>query len=566
MKSSSNIQDSRKSKEELLWELKKLKQQHERILKTKDQELKQLNKVLGTVNSTLDLDEVMLKAMEALEDIFAFNQISIYLFNSEKNTLEVNYWYGDQVSDTLEKRFKSFPLSIEWDEVYFIKAFLDNETLYVSPITEKTLSYYSARDRQMFEWNPHKSILIVPLNVQEKVFGIINFVNTQDVFVLNEQDIEQIERYVVQIASTINNAYLVKKTQRALEKAQAKEKEVEHLNKVIQATNSSLDIDTVFDAILNGLKDVFKFDAIGIQLIDRQNKLLNIFKVYGDMIEAHHIAQWRAIQIASEGAPSVSSYVFTKGEMALFADIKPDMPFAEIDRKIFNVMAFRGYLAFPLKAGSEKIGVISFFRSELPFELNEKKIEQIERYVATLSSVIKNSKTYHELQNSYFRINSLLEATLKLYHLKSIKEIAEFTVEKVIWAFPNITLSMIFETQFDKERINIPHNMPEKEQALFSEHFSKLIKSRDKTTDQAFVAELNQISTNNPNPLNRKESWKIFTLVSTEKLVLGKLILRGINLKEQNENTLSLFIYQITSALENRVLVNQLNRKQKKTT
>ena len=566
MKPLSNSLDSRKSKDQLLWELKKLKQQHELILKTKDQELKQLNKVLDTVNSTLDLEEVMLKTVEALSDIFAFNQVSIYLFNSEKNTLEVNYWYGDQVSQTLTTRFKSFPLSIEWDEVYFIKAFLDNETLYVSPINEKLLTYYSDRDRQMFEWNPHKSILIVPLNVQEKVFGIINFVNTQEVFELNEQKIEQIERYVAQIASTINNAYLVKKTQRALEKAQAKEKEVEHLNTVIQATNSSLNIDTVFDAILNGLKDVFDFEAIGIQLIDRQNKLLNIFKVYGDMIEAHHLEQWRAIQIASEGAPSVSSYVYAKGEMALFADITPDMPFAEIDRQIFDVMAFRGYLAFPLKVGSEKIGVISFFRPHLPFDLNEQKIEQIERYVATLSRVIKNSKTYHELQNSYLRINSLLEATLKLYRLKSIAEIAEFTVEKVIWAFPNISLSMIFETQFDKERINIPHNMPEKEQKLFCERFPSLIQSRDKKTDEIFVAELNQISTNNPHPVNRKQSWKIFTLVSTEKLVLGKLILKGINLVEQNEHTLTLFIYQITAALENRILVNQLNREQKKAT
>ena len=560
MTQSPNTPDSEKSREQLLWELKKLKQQSEQNLKAKDQELAQLSKVLDTVNTTLDLDQVMPKVMEALSDIFSFNQISIYLFNSEKNTLEVNYWYGDQVSKDLTDRFLKYPLSIEWDEVYFIKSFLDNETLYVSPITEKILQYYSPRDRKMFEWNPHHSILIVPLNVQEKVFGVINFVNTQTTFTLNEQEIELIERYVAQIASTINNAYLVKKTQKALCRAQTKEKEIEHLNEVIQATNSSLNIDTVFDAILIGLKDVFDFEAIGIQLIDRHNKLLNIFKVYGDMIEPHHVEQWRSIQIASEGAPSVSSYVFAKGEMALFADITPDMPFAEIDRKIFNVMAFRGYLAFPLKVGDEKIGVISFFRPFQRFELNEKKIEQIERYVATLSNVIRNSKTYHELQNSYFRMNSLLEATLKLYRLKSIQEIAQFTVEKVIWAFPNISLSMIFETQFDKQRINIPHNMPKTEQTLFTERFADLIQSRDKSTDEAFVAELNLITTNTPHPSNRKDSWKIFTLVSTEKLVLGKLILRGINLKEQNEHTLTLFIYQITAALENRVLVNQLNK------
>jgi transcriptional regulator with GAF, ATPase, and Fis domain len=454
--------------------------------------------------------------------------------------------------------FEDYPLSIEWDEVYFIKSFLDNETLYISPITENLLKLYSARDRQMFEWNPHKSIIMIPLQVQEKVIGVINFVNTETAFALDEHNIEQIERYVSQIATTINNAYLVKKTNFALEQAKAKEKEINHLNKVIQASNASLDFDEVFEAILTGLKDIFDFEAIGIQIVDEENKLLNIFKVYGEMIEPKHIKQWRNIQISTERAASVSSYIFSTGELALFSNISPEMPFSEIDLQIFEVMSFTGYFAIPLTVRSQRIGVISFFRPDLPFELDEQKISKISRYVTTLSNAINNSKTYNELQNSYYRIDSLLNASLELYRLKSIEEITEFTASQLILAFPKISLSMIFKTSLSNKEIVIHHNIPDREKVFFSQSFNGLINNQSKDNEDSFIARLNQISNNTTKPLNRKEGWKFFSMRSTEGLVSGKLILRGINLKTQNKNTLKLFMNQITLALENRVLVGQL--------
>tara|TARA_R110001592_G_scaffold291131_2_gene560463 strand:- start:70819 stop:72507 length:1689 start_codon:yes stop_codon:yes gene_type:complete len=552
------MKDINKTKEQLIWDMKKLKQQTDKEIQSKELELKQLSQVLETVTSTLDLDIVIEKVLNALNDIFNFNQISIYLFNSETNTLDINHWFGDQANTNIIKLFEDYPLSIEWDDAYLIKSFLDNETLYVSPITEKLLKLYSARDRQMFEWNPHKSIIIIPLQVQEKVIGVINFVNTEEAFILDEHDIEQIERYVSQIATTINNAYLVKKTSYALEQAKAKEKEINHLNKVIQASNASLDFDEVFAAILTGLKDVFDFEAIGIQLVDEENKLLNIYKVYGEMIEPKHIEKWRSIHISSESMVSVSSFVFAKGELALFADITPDMPFSDIDRQIFKVMPFTGYFAIPLTVRSQRIGVISFFRPHLPFELNEQKISKISRYVATLSNAIKNSKTYNELQSSYYRIDSLLNASLELYKLKSTHDITEFTASQLILAFPKITLSIIFKTSFNDEKLTIQHNMPEKEQAFFSDHFDDLLCKPLKNNEYNFIAKLNQISNNTEKPSNKKDSWKFFSMHSTEGLVSGKLIIKGINLKTQNENTLKLFMNQITSALENRVLVDRL--------
>ena len=278
------------------------------------------------------------------------------------------------------------------------------------------------------------------------------------------------------------------------------------------------------------------------------------------MIETKHIDEWRKIQISANDVASVSSYVFAKGEMALFPNITTDMPFADIDKQIYDVMSFTGYFAFPLTVRSHKIGVISFFRSYLPFELDEQKISKISRYVDTLSNAIKNSKTYNELQNSYYRIDSLLKASLELYDLKSTTEIAEFTASQLIRAFPGISLSIIFQTSLDSKKFLIHHNIPNKEQTLFSSSFDVLINNKSKQVENTLIDDLNQLTNKQIKPKNRKDGWKLFSLHSTERLISGKLILRGVNLKIQNENTLKLFMHQITSALENRILVEQLTR------
>jgi GAF domain-containing protein len=367
--------------------------------------------VLKTVTSTLDLDEVVRHVMQALRDVFEFDQLSIFLYNAQKQVLELTNWYGDGADDQMMARFVEFPLSIEWEEVYFIKAFLDNEPKYVSPITPKLLdNYYCERDRQMFEWNRHHAILICPLEVQEKVIGVINFVDTKKPFRITEQDIGHIQRYVAQIASTINNAYLARKNQYALALSREKEREVAHLNQVLQTTNATLDFDEVFAAISTGLRDIFQFEAVAIQLLNRLNGQLNVYKVYGDQITPENVDRWRRIPIYISDKESVSSYVFHTREPFYFPRVGPDAPLAAVDRKIYEVQAFTAYLSYPLVVRSKTIGVISFFRIGEYFYLDEAGISRIERYVGAISSAINNANNYKNLKRAHAALNALFDA------------------------------------------------------------------------------------------------------------------------------------------------------------
>lgn len=395
------MKDAHKTKDQLIRELQELRYQLSLDSDDQRQELVDINALLVAINTTLNLDEVVEKVMEALRRVFSFNQISIYLFNAETNVLEVTNWYGEGVTANLRKIFEAYPLSIDWEEAYFVKCFLDCEPKIINRVHPELLPLYSDYDRQMFEWNPHKGIAIFPLEVQEKVIGVINFVHTQTPFDLHRQDVYRIGRYVSAIATTINNAYLVRKTRYALEKSRAREREIAHLNQVILTTASTLDLDEVFRAISLGLKDIFEFEAVGIQLVDKERNLLNIYKVYGEVITEELLEKWCKLEITTRQDDSASSHTFSTGETFYFPRITPDLPFTDTDRLMYEIKPFSAYLALPLIIQHEPIGVISFFRAEEYFDLNEEDLARIRRYVASLSTAINNARTHEQLKRAH---------------------------------------------------------------------------------------------------------------------------------------------------------------------
>ncbi|GAA3946256.1 GAF domain-containing protein [Allohahella marinimesophila] len=394
------MKDAHKTKDQLIQELQELRYQLALDSDEQRQELTDIHSLLVAINTTLNLDEVIEKVMDALRHVFNFNQISIYLFNAETSSLEVTNWYGEGVTEELRKIFENYPLSIDWDEVYFVRSFLDSEIKVINSVTPELLVHYSDRDRQMFEWNPHKGIAIFPLEVQEKVIGVINFVHTEAPFSLRRQDVYRIGRYVAAIATTINNAYLVRKTRYALEQSRAREREIAHLNQVILTTATTLDLDEVFAAISLGLKDIFEFEAVGIQLADKEKNLLNIHKVYGDVITEELLEKWCALEITTVREDSASSYTFATGETFYFPKITPELPFTDIDRVMYEIKPFSAYMALPLIVQHETIGVISFFRADEYFNLDEEDLARIRRYVASLSTAINNARIHEQLKRS----------------------------------------------------------------------------------------------------------------------------------------------------------------------
>ncbi|MBF0238462.1 MAG: AAA family ATPase [SAR324 cluster bacterium] len=206
----------------------------------KEREITHINQVLQTVNSTLDLDEVMKTAQIALNTVFAFNQIGLFLVNKERTHLQASRYFGYIHNDNLVE-FYQLSIPLAGYTSFVSECFINNDPYYITPVTPELSEQFLPIDKKVYDMSPCKSYLLLPLHVQNKTIGVIVFSNRDEEFLLTDTDIMKADRYVNQIAAAINNAQLNQEIQQINASLEQKVMEQTHelrqaLEKVQQAS------------------------------------------------------------------------------------------------------------------------------------------------------------------------------------------------------------------------------------------------------------------------------------------------------------------------------------------
>ncbi|UAA37949.1 response regulator [Paraneptunicella aestuarii] len=172
-----------------------------------NEEISAINEVVKTINSTLDLDEIMDAVQKAMKSTLNYTQMCLFI-PSNHNTLIPSYFRGEGISEDIiiAVRGKEFPLKL--GSSIITDAFQRNEVILFSPITEKVMEGMSLLDRELITADPIKSLLIHPLTIQGKVVGVIAFANNEEDFNQVESSISTLDQHLSQIAGAVNNALI----------------------------------------------------------------------------------------------------------------------------------------------------------------------------------------------------------------------------------------------------------------------------------------------------------------------------------------------------------------------
>ncbi|MFC1850278.1 two-component regulator propeller domain-containing protein [candidate division CSSED10-310 bacterium] len=378
--------------------------------KAKEQEIAYINQIVQAVNSTLDFDEVANSIMMVLKGIFEFDGISILLIDEKQQHLNMNWSYGDVFSKDHIAQFMKMTLPLNSNESLHTYVISRNKPLYVTGITAETDML--SLDRQIWDILSFKSVLFLPLEIQNRVIGVIDFVSVQDDMELSEEDIRKIQHYISHLATAINNARLAEETQQAL-------MEIAHINQVIQTVNSTLDFEEVVTAVIDALLEVLKFDAMGILLVDEQEQKLTVNSVYGTFFSEDEIKQYKKIHIPLQSKDSVNSYVFNKRVPFHSNNIKADIDMLPIDRMVYNIKPFSSILMLHLEVQNLVIGVINFYGVGTQFKLSERDILIIQRYVSQIATAINNARLAEKTQYA------LKETLIKEREIANINQVVQ---------------------------------------------------------------------------------------------------------------------------------------------
>jgi len=209
----------------------------------KIKQLTTLYEVGKTLSSTLDLDELLKKALELIREQWGYVLCGIFFLNQEKNELYLRQVSGGVVEEVRKMRFR---VGVDGIVGWVAKT---GEPLYV-PNVLKDPRYIQGSQEV-------KSEAAFPLKVRNQLIGVLD-VESSDLMGFDEEDLKVLSSLAGQVSISIENAQLfsdLKKTLEELKQAQDQIIQIEKLKAMGEmASGVAHDFNNVLASILGNIQ------------------------------------------------------------------------------------------------------------------------------------------------------------------------------------------------------------------------------------------------------------------------------------------------------------------------
>jgi signal transduction histidine kinase len=179
-------------------------------LRTMAEKLARLIEVSLTLNSTLNLDELLQFIIHSATEILDCESVSLLLYDEKKSQLVFTASSGSD-----QKPLAESPVSL--DESLAGTIFLENRAISLSDVVADAERFLEASKQVQLEV---RNLLGVPMRIREKPIGVLEAFNKHD-RKFDESDADNLAVIASQAAVAIHNARLVKALQDANEELHA---------------------------------------------------------------------------------------------------------------------------------------------------------------------------------------------------------------------------------------------------------------------------------------------------------------------------------------------------------
>jgi sigma-B regulation protein RsbU (phosphoserine phosphatase) len=232
-----------------------------------------------------------------------------------------------------------------------------------------------ARPELRGEAEPFVTAMVIPLFRRGGVFGAIECLDRKDGS-FTDTDFDHLDVAAEQVAFALDNALLYEETER-----RALEKEV--LLEVSKTLSAPLDLDEVMEAIFRALRQVVRYDAAVIYLVNPSTQRLELMREVGypeGSEEAFRL-------LVGEG---IVGWVAKTGEPVIVPDVRRDR------RYVTSRVQTRSELAAPLVLEGRTIGVFNLECDALD-AYHEGHLELLAVFAAQAAVAIERARLTREL-------------------------------------------------------------------------------------------------------------------------------------------------------------------------
>ncbi|MCH7950641.1 MAG: sigma 54-interacting transcriptional regulator [Candidatus Dadabacteria bacterium] len=351
------------------------------ILSKKNKYEEIINTVARSVHSSIDLDEVLENAVDAMhENIDCAETVGIFFVEGDYAVNKANRGYSKELFNKVKKIPR--PKGFTW------KTILEGKLIYCNDTEADSIMGPAGKKAGT------KSYASMPIKLKGKTIACIN-INSFQKDAFDNEDLNLLDIVAQQIGVAINNATqaeALKKSEETLRKnlkqLSKKQRYEEIISTVTRNVHRSIDLKEVLENAADALgKNVDHADHVAIYLVEGDTAVLKSYTGY---------PKWFTAKVARIPKPVGATWkTLIDGIPRFVPDISKDKHIGPAGRKVGT----KSYASMPIKHNDTTIGCINI-SSRTPNALDEEEIKLLEIVATQIETAINNANQAEALKRS----------------------------------------------------------------------------------------------------------------------------------------------------------------------
>jgi signal transduction histidine kinase/DNA-binding response OmpR family regulator len=340
-----------------------------------------LNEIGKEITASLDLNTILFKLYERVNQIVDAAIFGVGLYRPEKHVIE----YSLAIENG--KRYAPYTRSTDDKNQFAVWCIDHRKPILINDIAGEFSKYIATYDdvagtlEDGSTSQPPVSMIYLPLIVQERVLGVLSVQSfKKDAY--TEQHLHLLENLAAYTTIALDNANAYEAINEAERAVRGRAAELLTVNRITQALSSQLEKDRLIQLVGEQIQDLFHASIAYIALLDRSTMMLHFPYTFGEEVQSRPFGTGLTSRIVRTGEPLL---------------INEDM---EQNRKRLGVEQMgrntASYLGVPIHSGGQTIGVVSVQSTNEEGRFSEADQRLLSTIASALGVSIHNARLFEE--------------------------------------------------------------------------------------------------------------------------------------------------------------------------
>jgi GAF domain-containing protein/CheY-like chemotaxis protein/tetratricopeptide (TPR) repeat protein len=357
----------------------------QRLFKESEQraaELAIINSVQQALAAELNMQGIYDAVGDKIREIFNQADVGVRIYDPQTNLIHYPYIYEGGQRITIESR----PLGKTGFARHVI---LTRETLVINKNIEQESKKYGSFIFPGTE--DEKSLVFVPLVAGDQGRGLISLADMEREQAFSESDVRLLQTLANAMSVALENARLFDETQRLFKESEQRAAELAIINSVQQALAAELNMQGIYDAVGDKIREIFNQADVGIRIYDPQTNVISYPYVYES-------GQRMAIQSRSLADTGFAAHLLRTRETVVINENMAQavekfgsfvLPGTQMEKSAVYV---------PLVAGDQVRGLINLIDMEREHAFSESDVRLLQTLAGSMSVALENARLFDETQ------------------------------------------------------------------------------------------------------------------------------------------------------------------------